>query len=384
MHRLKILLLIIIYPALICAIRYVRPSSGSSAFTGRTPIYNTVSAAATAGATGDTIMVARGTYIDSAITLKSRMEVYGSCAGYERIPSQRWNPRPGLRKAILKDDHSKVSIIDVDSTNSRGFFANDSCVIDGFEIKNALIPTSSAGGDAARGAAISALYKHDVTYRNIYVHHCEAAWGSAIYGINSASSNSTELIEWCFVEACSAQCSASFEYDPVTGSKIIIRQCTIAKNKGAGYEIPDSDSDDCVNQSHDFYNCVADSSVNPRTSGCGPSFNEFNCQVWGHARCFYRDSWCDGTPWTEEDENCVTSWGLPDSSVMFGWYRGSWEANDWDTTRVVFKDYDNGDYRLKRDSPIRLIGRDGTSPSGKDPGFFPFIRRRMLTFHNLR
>ncbi len=254
---------------LLAGIIYVKNATTSpNAWQGKSPVYTTIIGAINASHQGDEIWVARGRYFEN-IELRNGMSLYGGFQGSENNLNDR--------TAVINE----ISPTIIDGAGiGRCILASSNNLIDGFKLEN---------GNELMGAGINVWEASNVHIRNVAITNCKASWlGGGIY-VQSTNQTGTIIIENVSIWECTAYCGA-LEIDVLTSPRVIVRHCTIFKNKAYGLEIPYYEGHVPANNFHDFYNNIVWQNTNDRQ----PSYFS---DIWAWARNYTDYSYIGHRDW---------------------------------------------------------------------------------------
>ncbi len=286
------------------------------------------------------IWVAAGIYYEHNLHLPSGVQLYGGFDGTETARSERM------------DSWSHPTIVDGEK-RGRCFECGHCTVIDGFVIQNSRDWSSGDG----KGAGILA-YDNDVQIRNNLIQNNVDSWAGAIFidGFETAKNVAgfSPLIEQnVLTNNFSNFCAAAIE---VRGSAATIRNNTIVNNHGYGLEIQAVVGPFPNIIYGDFYNnIIAD------------NFRIQHDDVWGEARKVSNYNYV-GYRWSLNGEFGTYDYGMGN---IFGDATGK---------KPGFIDDENGNFRLKSDSPCIDAGDPNRSPDPdgtfSDLGAFAYDQHR--------
>ncbi|MCI0514821.1 T9SS type A sorting domain-containing protein [candidate division KSB1 bacterium] len=326
-NMFRLVLLLLLFPAvrpILARIHYVRHAvSSPGAWSGRTPVYFSISEAIQAANKGDSIWVAPGKY-DENIRLRDGIKLFGGFLGTEVCIHQRPDVWDDIARATI-DGVGSERCITTASDNT----------IDGFRLTH---------GDDIWGAGVGIAYGSDVQLRNLLIESCRSSWAGAGIYVETLRQG-TILIENVIIWKCQAVCGA-LEIAEITRSHVIVRHCTIVQNSAYGLEIPYHAGLRVATDRHEFYNCIVWDNYNPRVASS-------HANIWAWARDFIDYSYVGNSPWFAMDNQ----WGLPATHNIFESQVGA----------PGLIDPHQGNFYLTANSPCIGAGRGGV-----DLGALPF------------
>lgn len=248
---------------------YVKnPTTSPNAWQGKSPVYTTITGAINASNKGDEIWVAKGRYIEN-IELRNGISLYGGFQGTENTLNDRTSVINEISPTIIDG-----------AQNGRCILTSSNNLIDGFKLEN---------GYELMGAGINIWEATNVLVRNVAITNCQSGWlGGGIY-VQSTNQTGVITIERVSIWECTAYCGA-LEIDVQTSPRVIVRNCTIFKNKAYGLEIPYYEGYVPANNFHDFYNNIIWQNANDRQ----PSYFS---DVWAWARNYIDYSYIGHNAW---------------------------------------------------------------------------------------